>query len=855
MHDAGLRGQSLTKQEQFKMSSWWQRIKPVAGAKSPAQDLLKTGQPARWLAWRRRWLGLDRWRRHELRLAAVLSLLLVLDAWFPPPLPPERGGVIVVASDGTPLRHWPSPDGAWRHPVQLEEISPLYLEAVQGYEDRWFRWHFGVNPLAMIRAAGQWAMQGQVVSGGSTLTMQVARILEPRQLGRDETGAQGRSHALWVKLRQMVRAVQLEMRYSKRELLQIYAQYAPMGGIVEGVEAASRTYFNKPSKYLSRAEAALLAALPQAPSRFRPDRYPERAQAQRDKVLDQLQARGVWTAAEVADAKIETVVVNPIRAQWLAPLAAERLKQAWERERREAAQQAPWRQRWRRLWRSGQGGETRLESTLDTSLQATAERVLLDRASSFPPKVSAAVLVMDNDSLEIKAYAGSIDFNDTSRAAHVDMVRGIRSPGSTLKPFLYAMALDQGLVHSESLLVDAPQAFSGYEPGNFQAAFTGPVSVSEALQRSLNVPAVDLLDRLGPQAFQAQLRSGGVRLRMAKGEAPNLSLILGGAGTQLQELVGAYRALARGGVGGQPRLRPADPRVEARLMSEGSAFIVRDILEIGGHPDRPRIEGNVGLAWKTGTSYGFRDAWAVGVTDRYTLGVWVGRPDGTPNPGHFGANTAAPLLRQLVEALPEPPRRTPLKPPAGVSRVEVCWPSGLKAASDAPENCRQRRVAWALNETVPPTLPDRLAGAWAQGHRLVPDAHGRCGEHARDIPWSEWPAALQAWFPEERLGCEAQEQQARAHGASSRSLAQLEVLGLRTGTVLRRTPGADRATVKLGVRGAQGETLYWLLDGKLVRSGEGDAEWRLDIAEAGTHRLTVMDAHGRSVAVSFEMRP
>lgn len=802
-----------------------------------------------------RWRAASRWRRTELRLAASLALLLVLDACFPPPMPPERGGMVVVAADGAPLRHWPSPDGAWRHPVQLQDISPYYLQAVEGYEDRWFRWHFGVNPLAMLRAAGQWAVHGRVVSGGSTLTMQVARILEPRQLGRDAAAAAGPGRALRVKLRQMARALQLEMRYSKQELLQIYAQYAPMGGVVEGVEAASQAYFNKPSRHLSRAEAALLAALPQAPSRFRPDRYPERAQTQRDKVLAQLQARGVWTQAEVADARIETVVVNPIRAHGLAPLAAERLKQAWEREQREATPAVSWLQRWRRQWQSGQGGEVRLQSTLDRALQATAERVLLARAHQFPPKVSAAVLVMDNDSLEVKAYAGSIDFNDPGRAAHVDMVRGVRSPGSTLKPFLYAMALDQGLIHSESLLVDAPQSFSGYEPGNFQATFTGPVSVSEALQRSLNVPAVDLLDRIGPATFQAQLRAGGVRLRMAPGEAANLSLILGGAGTQLQELVGAYRALARGGLGGRPRLRPQDPHTEARLMSEGAAFIVRDILEIGGHPDRPRLDGSLGLAWKTGTSYGFRDAWAIGVTDRYTLGVWVGRPDGTPNPGHFGANTAAPLLRQLVEALPEPPRRAPLMPPASVSRVEVCWPSGLRATSDAPLNCRQRLVAWALNQTVPPTLPDRQGGTWAPALRRVPDAQGRCLDPARQTPWSEWPAALQPWFREERLGCEAQEQADPAHPHSGPHGPQLEVMGLRSGTVLRRAAGADRVQIKLDVSGAQGEVLYWLLDGRLLRSGVPRGGWSLALADPGEHRLTVMDGQGRSAQVSFELRP
>ena len=228
--------------------------------------------------------------------------------------------------------------------------------------------------------------------------------------------------------------------------------------------------------------------------------------------------------------------------RWLAPLAAQRLLLEAGGPRRRPGERPPL-----------------VASTLDADMQASVERMLLDRVDNLPPKVSMAVLVMDNDSLEIKAYAGSADFSDDSRYAHVDMVRGVRSPGSTLKPFLYAQALDEGLIHSESLLIDAPLSFGGYAPGNFQAAFSGPISVAQALQRSLNVPAVDLLDRVGPVSFASVMLAGGVRLRLPAGAEPNLSLILGGGGTTLEELVGAYRALARGGLSGRPRLRPEQP--------------------------------------------------------------------------------------------------------------------------------------------------------------------------------------------------------------------------------------------------------------------------------------------------------
>lgn len=457
-------------------------------------------------------------RGHPVRasLALILTALLLLDQLFPPPIPRDEPGMVVVARDGTPLRAWPDADGVWRFPVTPEKVSAKYVDALLTYEDRWFYWHPGVNPLALGRAAWQWLRNGEIVSGGSTLSMQVARALEP--VPRSLSG----------KLKQIARALQLEIRLSKRDILTLYLNHAPMGGIVEGVEMASRSYLGKSANQLSAAEAALLVVLPQAPSRLRPDRHPARAQLYRDKVLKRMAQLRHWTQAEVDDALIEKVGANPPRLAWLAPLAAERLRQAVKRKKVKAV-----------------GSETTIvQSTLDREVQTLLERMLADKVSQLPRFVSMAAMVMDSKSMEVLGYAGSADFSDERRFNHVDMVRGIRSPGSTLKPFLYAMALDDGLIHSESLLADTPQSFSGYDPGNFQANFSGPVSVSEALQRSLNVPAVDLLDRVGASRFTARLSSAGLRLRLPKDASPNLSVILGGAGTSLEELVGAYRSLA-----------------------------------------------------------------------------------------------------------------------------------------------------------------------------------------------------------------------------------------------------------------------------------------------------------------------
>ncbi len=763
-----------------------------------------------------------RLRRTLGALLALALLALALDRLFPPLLPSADGAsTIVLARDGTPLRAFPDTTGTWRQPIEPEAVSPFYLEALLAYEDRWFWYHPGVNPLALARALGQWLAHRRVISGGSTLSMQVARILEDTP------------HDLSGKLRQVLRALQLEAHLPKREILRLYLERAPFGGTIEGVEAASRAYLGKSSARLSHAEAALLVVLPQAPSRLRPDRHPEAARRARDKVLERMAALGVWSEAECRDAAIESVVARSLQPPLDAALLAERLRRE-EPNRRS------------------------IDSTIDASLQRALESRVADYLVRLPERTSAALLVIDNTSLEALAYVGSARFGSEARLGHIDMVRAWRSPGSTLKPFLYGLALDDGLIHSESLLIDAPQSFGDYRPGNFGLAFNGPIGAAEALRLSLNVPAVELLDRVGPRRFAARLAHAGLQLRMPRGVEPGLPIILGGTAVRMEDLVGAYAALNRGGRAGQVRYRPDQPLRERRLLSEGAAWIVREMLEANPRPGyalgtfdpgtRPRV------AWKTGTSYGFRDAWAVGSTRRHTAAVWIGRPDGTPMPGQYGAITALPLLFRAIDSLPRSPlAATPEPPPASVSEVEICWPLGLARDPARPDLCHQKHQAWVLDGVIPPTPPERDAANWSSGlvhlwldprsgQRLSPSC-ALAGAQEQDI--ARWPARAYPWLSA------ATRRRANlpplAPGCADDGLEAVQPIridGLADRAVLARAPNASQpVSVRLRALGASGEVL-WLIDGRLAGGSRATGPFEHAFPEPGQHVVTALAEGG-----------
>ena len=766
---------------------------------------------------------LRRWtRRLAFAGAALLTTAVILDRWYPLPLPDTDGAsTIVLARDGTPLRAFADRDGIWRYPVTPDEVSPLYLDALLGYEDRWFYRHPGVNPFSALRAFAQMLASGRVISGGSTLTMQVARILEPQS--RSGLG----------KLRQTLRALQLEAHLSKRAILTLYLDRAPFGGTLQGVEAASWAYLGKPAKRLSHAEAALLAVLPQAPSRLRPDRAADAARGARDKVLDRMAALGAWSTERVRDARIEPVVARTLQPPLSAALLAERLRREQPRERR-------------------------IATTIDYELQRALEGRVRDHLARLPERTSAALLVIDNSDLSALAYVGSATFGDEARLGHVDMVRAWRSPGSTLKPFLYGLALEDGLIHSGSLLVDAPQSFGSYRPGNFDMAYNGPVAADDALRLSLNVPAVDLLDRVGPTRFAARLANAGLALRLPRGVQPNLSVILGGAGVRMEDLVGAYAAFNRGGIGGHVRYTPQAPRSERRLMSPGAAWIVREILEANPRPGyrsgtfdtgaRPRV------AWKTGTSYGFRDAWAIGGTRRHTVAIWVGRPDGTPLPGQYGAVTAVPLLFLVVASLPRAAvAALPDAPPSTVGERDICWPLGLPRTTQSPESCARQRSAWVLDGVVPPTLPERDAKSWSAGLlrvRLDAQSGLRLGagcraQATREVDIARWPALAYPWLSrEERRRASLPALAAGCAPDALDAMHPLRIDGLADGATVARAPNSTKpASVRLRALGTQG-SVSWLVNGRLAATTIASESFEQVFDEPGAQTITAMTDAG-----------
>ncbi|SIO95266.1 Penicillin-binding protein 1F [Vibrio spartinae] len=746
-----------------------------------------------------------------LPIAGILLFLsfLLYDWIVPVDLASRSLSQTVLAEDGSVLRNFADENGVWRFPVTLDDVSPNYLTALITYEDQYFYDHPGINVFALMRAAWQWISTGHIVSGGSTLTMQVARIRYPEP------------RTVWGKFKEIIRALQLEWHFSKADILTYYLNHAPFGGTYEGVQAASLGYFGHSVQQLTDAQAALLAVLPQAPSDYRPDRHRERARQARDKLMHRLVTQHAWSQERLDDALIEGITNATKAGYQSAPLLARRLV---------THSQAP-----------------QIQTFIHAQWQSQVSNLLRNYVHGIGQNVSAAALVVENETGQVKVYAGSADFNDSSRFAYVDMVRATRSPGSTLKPFVYGMALDEGLIHSESLLMDVPLKFGDYQPDNFNSGFSGPVSVSEALQKSLNVPAVQVLEQLKPIYFFLKMKKAGIGLKLPTGAQPNLAIALGGVGADLEDLVYAYTSLGHQGQAQHLRFSTADKQAQQPLLSDGAAWVIRKILL-----DNPNAVA--GLAVKTGTSYGFRDAWAIGVSQHYTIGVWIGRPDGVPMPGHYGQVTAVPLINSIYQRLNDQ-RPDPLMPDS-VSQVNICWPQGDMVQSD----CEERHRAYIVDGTIPKTwynIAERQQPFnqsefhfW-QANDSKLRVNIRCQIKAQRHKVTVWPAPLDNWLkPEQRRA-------ARIPGWDPRCQS--------TGNIIRQSavhihglanhdafqlPKQQSQTITISAEGGEAP-YYWLLNGVLLSNQQ--SKITLKDLNTGHYQLTLIDQAGSRDQVEFSV--
>lgn len=583
-------------------------------------------------------------------LAAGLCLAAMardgFDAWVKatqlPPLTPALSAE-VLDRNGDLLRAYTVDDGRWR--MAEGQVDPDFIAMLLAYEDKRFYHHAGVDPWAILRATGQIVTQGRIVSGASTLTMQVARLLENSGTGK-----------MAGKLRQMRLALALERRLSKPQILSLYLRLAPYGGNLEGIRAASLSYFGKEPRRLTPAESALLIAIPQSPEARRPDHSTD--PTARNRVLDRALASGVID--NVTAAKTESLPKQRHDFPALAPHLADRAISA------------------------GHG----LRLTIDKTLQISLEKLATDTVANLGARVQVAILVADHQSGEILASVGSAAFQADGRAGFMDMTQALRSPGSTLKPLVYGLAFDQGLGHPETLINDAPTDFNGYRPQNFDRHFRGMIRMREALQQSLNIPVVAITDAIGPANLLAAMGRAGMKPVLPNGQA-GLAVSLGGVGVTLQDMVQLYACIARGGVALPLITDLSAPRGEGqRVLSQVSAWQLGDIL--AGLPPPAGAPANR-LAYKTGTSYGHRDAWAIGYDGRHVIGIWMGRPDGTPVPGAFGAEIAAPVLfqafgRLTLEPQPAAPAATLLVANAQLPRpLQQFRPRGAVFVAAGPK--------------------------------------------------------------------------------------------------------------------------------------------------------------------------
>ena len=760
----------------------------------------------------------------SLALFAILAVLMLLDALvFPLPMTSLRkpSARFIYSREGHLLAAFAASDTYWRKPVALGDISPLLQGSVIACEDRWFYYHPGVNPISLFMAAIDNIKAGRVVRGGSTITMQVARMMEPKP------------RTLASKLVEIARALQLEMHFSKGEILEFYFNLAPYGGNIEGVGAASYFYFAKTPLALTASEAALLTSIPNSPSVLRPDLNFEKSLRARDRVLGVMLMHKIISKGKYDEALSENIVARKHQPPFLAP--------HFTRDLAASISAGP-----------------EIRSTLSLRIQAVCEGVIANHRSELAARgiANTAVVVLQNSTAEVLAMVGSADFLDKAKQGQVNGATAPRSPGSALKPFVYAMALDKALISPNKIIEDLPVYYSGYSPENYDRKYRGAVPAAEALRLSLNVPAVWACSKVGQREFCNLLRRGGISTLIRKDQDYGLPIILGSCEVSLLELATLYSALARQGRYVPYKLTQTQSTDDTtRLFSPEASYIISEILTELQRPDFPsswEFSPDIPrVAWKTGTSYGRKDAWSMGYNPEFTVGVWAGNFTGEPSPDLVGADIAAPILFEIFEVITSGRDDAWFEMPQGVGTREVCAVSGM-----IPTGACQATISELFIPGVSPMTPcsihKEIMVDPKSGYRLC--RHCAEGSKAARVMVEDWPAKIATWLvasgraissvPEHNPDCTGMPMGDRPIITSPNDDALYVIRGHVPTNLQRISLEASAAT------GAN--FLFWFIDGEFYARAE--IGHRVFYApEPGAHNLTCTDDAGRSTSLIFHV--
>lgn len=766
-------------------------------------------------------------RRRRILAALLLVVLaaLALLQFSPLPASLQRSdyAVLMLDRNGRPLAARIAADQQWRF-APVETLPDKYREALLTFEDRRFRWHPGVDPLALARATVANIRAGRVVSGGSTLTMQLARLL------RDDP-----PRTLWEKAREALLALQLEWRLGKSRILVEYASRAPFGGNTVGLRAAAWRYFQRAPDDLSWAEAALLAVLPNSPALIHPGRQRQQLLAKRDRLLEALRQRGLIDADALRLAKLEPLP-RTARLPSLAPHLLDTL--------------------------AADTTSPLIHTTLDAGLQQRVNALTGQhgRRLANDGVHNLSVVVIDHRDLAVRAYVGNVTHGDRREyGAAVDIAGRPRSTGSVLKPLLYGLMLQEGLLLPDTLVPDLPTNYGGYSPENFDREYRGAVPAHEALAQSLNIPAVRMLRQYGVARFHDQLRAMGMSTLFRDAENYGLTLVLGGAEGKLMELTALYARLMASARDGQAApvtvLSDVQPLPEPFPIGAGAAWLTLEALRDVARPGTARqwrlYRSSQAIAWKTGTSYGLRDAWAIGSNGRYTVGVWAGNGNGEPAPVLGGATTAAPLMLDLFSLLG--PAEWPQAPLGDLKELRVCRDDGYLAGGQ----CSARTVLAPLDSHFQAVTPHHLrVHVDDQGRRVHSGCENVAAMSARD--WFVLPPAqsyfyrfrhpeyrpLPAWREDCAAGARALSSRAPMaviypHAGSALYL-PVELGGQRGGAVFRVVHERDDAE------------LFWHLDDRYLGRTAHFHEWAIQAAP-GWHTLTLVDDQGFRLRRRFQV--